>query len=507
MRHSSFIAKTALRELLSDTTPILLFLFLPLFLGFRGYSGIGTAKTEMIIPLCLVASLEAVLSKEQNGGIRNHEKYAFVLIGITYIASLATAINCHEHLVNSSGPLFQCAYLLLCVCAARKGKEDADKLIRCMLISCTLNFALSMLQICGGNPFNLYPKGTTYYDSQTLYFGEWLGIMGNIDIASIWLAVCTSFFFVSVFYRERKDTRADEEIGLILCIASGIIMGADAYKVALLVIVFLAPILSPRIREQIGTYAAVCILSAEVFLLTHEFIGWVHAERGCGYDYAGAFVLFLSAIYFIHRALFLQKMNFNKNKTIKARWFLLTYAILALVALLVIYNGSFSDQNPVGQIHNILHGIIDDSYGSGRIQIWRESVVGWKEAVKEKPLRLLFGCGGPLSEMADIRFNRDINEVVRLTTVVKNAHCIYLSWLYEYGLLGLLGTLYLIGTVFYRCIKTGRGERYLLPIAAFLTTCAFCQGQALTDVFVWYFIGAAIAENSEENEKKSKHER
>ncbi len=135
---------------------------------------------------------------------------------------------------------------------------------------------------------------------------------------------------------------------------------------------------------------------------------------GVDAGYAGLFVgglLCLHAVFPAHRRLMLASA-----------------AVILLAAAALIW--FFDPGGTLGQAHELLHGRAEDSFGSGRIFIWRNVI----PLIKERPL---FG-GGPdtLSRRMTVYFSR--GDVVRS---IDAAHNEYLNILANQGIFALLSYL------------------------------------------------------------------
>ena len=55
---------------------------------------------------------------------------------------------------------------------------------------------LSILQLCGWNPFGLYPAGYNYYDGYKAYSGAYLGTIGNVDLVAAFLCIAIPILWI-----------------------------------------------------------------------------------------------------------------------------------------------------------------------------------------------------------------------------------------------------------------------------------------------------------------------
>lgn len=117
------------------------------------------------------------------------------------------------------------------------------------------------------------------------------------------------------------------------------------------------------------------------------------------------------------------------------------------------------------ELSNILHGHLEDSYGSSRIRIWR----GCLALFPEHPL--LGGGPGTLAQRLDISFSRYVPETgATLRSYVDNAHNIYLGHLINTGVLGVLAYLSLLLSSVYGALR----RSYQNGCYTACALCVFC---------------------------------
>jgi len=101
----------------------------------------------------------------------------------------------------------------------------------------------------------------------------------------------------------------------------------------------------------------------------------------------------------------------------------LVLAVLAAVYVIPFENGFLYE------LHSILHGQLSDTFGSGRIRIW-------KEVLRRVPDNLLFGTGPDTMILAGIEPFRRVDEVYgEIVAHIDSAHNDYLNILFHQGLL------------------------------------------------------------------------
>ena len=100
------------------------------------------------------------------------------------------------------------------------------------------------------------------------------------------------------------------------------------------------------------------------------------------------------------------------------------------------------------ELSQVLHGNIDDKFGSSRIKIWR----GCLALFNENPI---FGSGpDTLALRVDIQFARFVPETGKiLQTSVDNAHNEYIGYLINTGIFGLAAYLFILALGLVRLLK------------------------------------------------------
>lgn len=233
-------------------------------------------------------------------------------------------------------------------------------------ISSVVFSLLSFTQLAGLNPFELYPKGLTFYDAEVAYRGSYLGTIGNVDLVAAFLTLAIPILLCLPLFM--KETRIQilrfPAFGLIITLIKSKVM-AGVLGLALGLVLSL-PLMIP-LKKKYKVILIVSIVAMLVgFLLTIKF--WIYPSEG---------VIF--------------------------------------------------------ELHEILNGRLDDSFGTWRVYIWRN-------VVKIIPERLWFG-GGPdtLAVRMNVYFDTyNENQIHTVRAVIDTAHNEYLNILVNQGLFALL---------------------------------------------------------------------
>ena len=157
-------------------------------------------------------------------------------------------------------------------------------------------------------------------------------------------------------------------------------------------------------------------------------------------------------------------------------------AALCLAALAAVYAYG-GNSGTLHELSQLLHGHVEDSYGSSRVAIWRECL----RLFGESPVT----GGGPdtLALRTDMTFSRFVEETgSTISTHVDNAHCEPLGYLVNLGLLGALP---------YVALCAGSLRRFFrgcAPAAGGALCCYYVQslfglGLCIVVPLVWIYMG------------------
>ena len=168
------------------------------------------------------------------------------------------------------------------------------------------------------------------------------------------------------------------------------------------------------------------------------------------------------------------------------KWLLLGFGLLALGGLVLLWLVDL----PIGllhELHEILHGRFQDSFGTGRFYIWRQMLA-------RIPDRLWLGVGPDAARFSGldpfIRYDEAGKEVARAT--ITDAHCYPLHILYCQGLPALLCWLGAVGTVLIHWVRARRDRAAAIlggDLVCFLCAMLFCFSSVIVMPFFWLAMG------------------
>lgn len=198
-------------------TILLLTIFLFGF-GSEGYSQIMQAKFSIYLWLCVIYILtmfgiavyrlvcKDILWPEPGGilslcrSVGYIEKFSVLYLLLTWISAIfspywpRTVVGVSRY----EGALTISLYVISFLLIASFGKPMK---IQLWVMGTMLIFfcAICFVQISGGNPLGLYPKGLSYFDAGIKYSGAYLGTIGNVDLVAAFLSLCVPVLLIALF--------------------------------------------------------------------------------------------------------------------------------------------------------------------------------------------------------------------------------------------------------------------------------------------------------------------
>ena len=305
-------------------------------------------------------------------------------------------------------------------------------------------FAVVLIQRAGGNPFGLYPEGSGYE-----FAPDFQGTIGNVDMCSAYLVILCSLFLPELVGVFRSSSRPSGAEGTVSS--------------------------SKKIFSFLYTCLLLVSLAAAVYLLftIHVFSGQ----------------LALAVLVAVVLVRLLPK---------KARLPVLLLLLAAVLLLVWFWPGA--ETGDLWELHEILRGRPQLSFGSNRVAVWVYSAGLAQE-------RLLTGGG---SDTFELRFNRYIGDNglvvpasqgdVPLPAYFDNPHNEYIAHLVNHGLPALLLFAGLILLLVFLRPRTGtaRSPALLTPCAAAVLCYAvqafFSFSVCLVAPMFWVIAGMCAAE-------------
>lgn len=425
------MAHTRICRWLTDKYILLMLLVFPLFCGGSGYQQLTRSKFLFFAAATGIwlAGLAVFGLLALRGGARPKRPSALhCLAGAFLLWSCVSALaSAHGKTVllgagRYDGLLSTLLYGAVFLGVSATG-QARRRYFAALALSGSLCCAVAIGQLCGKNPLGLFPSDYTYYDGGVRYAGAFLGTIGNVDLLADFLCLSIPLFWADLVQKgDRLSVLLLAAAGLecFVLAASGVSSGALAAAVAL---ALGCPVLLQSPRQVQKAMAGLLVL------LLCALLGRTVSFTGGRMHLCWPLLVLLP----LPGALlcFPRRLSTRPDRRIPQRLALLLCAAAAGGFLLLWFWPGGS--GTVYELHRVLHGQVEDSFGSSRIRIWRDCLA----LVREHPL--LGGGPGTVAQRLDIHFQRTVAETgATLRTVVDNAHNEYLTTLLDLGIPGLL---------------------------------------------------------------------
>lgn len=476
-------------EWLTDRYISLMLLVFPLFTGFQGYGNITRSKYLFFLTvtsLWLLALIGLILAARSAPRLENAGKIVLAFALWACVSSAASPFM-RQSIVGASrydGLLTLLMYvgIFLGVSAYGKWRKRYAVLLTVSAAGC---IAVSLAQISGSTI--LFPNGYTYYDAGVLYVSKFLGTIGNTNLLA-------AFFCLVIPICAAADAFGWPHRGLMRLTAlfGACLLSFTESSGGMVALAAAAAVCAPLL-------AARGVLSPMLDAVAFVPVG-LAAGRLLNADWtAAAALLFLAALCIAASRIF-RRVPTEKH----CRIVLVLLAAAVFLSLLAVYFWPVGE-GTIYELSQLLHGRVRDDFGSRRIQIWRE-------ALKLVPERPLLG-GGPdtLALRIQLDFSRYFPALGQtLTTYTDNAHNVYLGYLVNLGLPGLLSYLALIALSLLRIFRSREAHISVLGGALICawTENFFGLGLCLVAPVMWVLWGLLFSQEHtqkttgvEQNEK------
>lgn len=305
------------------------------------------------------------------------------------------------------------------------------------------------LQLAGLNPLGLYPDGLHWADANLKYSGAYLGTVGNAGLTGTVLACAAVLFAFRLIAEGFRSLRALLLIPLFGALALIGRMRISAPVLALLLSGWLALPLLVRSRSGLFRWGTVLLFAAFSF-----FLGRLNP------------VLFPCAAGAAVCAFLLRKLPDRSGCRLPV-WILTVLLPLGTLLALLAYRG---DSRTAAELSLMLRGECEDSFGNGRIYIWRQVL----QAARKQ---LLLGSGPDTLSLLGLEpWVWSNGWGVTVTSAIDAAHCEYLQTLVCCGLPAALCHLGLAGCSLWRLLRRSSDSAVCLAAPALCYAVCACFG-------------------------------
>ncbi|MBQ9326106.1 MAG: O-antigen ligase family protein [Clostridia bacterium] len=358
---------------------------------------------------------------------------------------------------------------------------DVKKTARIAALGIGVYLGVVLLQYADLNPLRLFPKGRSVFTNY-----EFQGTLGNIDMVNVYLTLTVPLALGSyVFLKERA---------VFLCLGMGgvllqCLMEVQSGQMAMVLMAMMllcAALAAPKYRTRALTVLglmAFCAMLRELVMLP-----WLDGGDGIAFGlwhpwrtaaWAGTGVLCMVC------AVLLRRTSWRLSKKEMAG----AAACMCVIALLLVFLLPLdASRGGLYELHEILHGRAQDSFGSWRWGVWRYTLDMARSAG-------IFGNGPDTFYEALSGYLKAHS--LTLPENFDTPHNLYLGILINHGPLALLSYLALL---VYLCVRlyrlhTQSGWVLFCALILYAFVSLFMFSLCLVSPMAWCVLGMASAES------------
>ena len=351
-------------------------------------------------------------------------------------------------------------------------------------VSAILVALIGILQFYGMDFLKLWPNHIPEYHVENFYRIFFRSTLGNVNIVSTYVCVAillSGFLFIKTKTKWRYLWLAGSGLNFWLMELAG----ADSGRVGLLVATLLA---IPIIVESLKTLGRALILFSSwiaVYTLQKLFYEVVILNSR---TFSSLLPFIAAVVVLLAAGVIFAKRGKELGRDDPVRWklgiVLIVVCLAAGITGVEILGRSDAEAGNTGivyEMREIMHGNIQDRFGTSRVYIWRN-------ALEAYPNRPLIGTGPDTFAQA---FPREAQSVYG--EFYENAHNEYVQILICQGILGLICYLvFLVATLAKSVPKAFRNPMIAAALAAFAGYCVqafFNLSLPIVSQFIWLFAG------------------
>lgn len=474
-----FKTSSDILEVITEVYISLMLLVFPLWMGMNGYIDTTGTKysffeysTIVYLAVMMIVSLEMMIIGKYHEVSERLRHFGTVQV----LVALYAAFCCISALLSDYGfavwiglgqyeglrSIILYVAIFLCVSFFGRFKRYYIYIFSTVVI---VNAIIGFLQYSGLNPFFLFPEGYTYHDAFILYSGQFMGTFGNADVLSAYLSIAVPIIYAGYIIFDKHELLL---VPLFLGVLLLLINGASAGIVGACAGIFISLPIAADSRIRFAK-AWICLGVMLISLSVFTSISVIYEEGLTRVQfYPGAISLFTAisgAVVMVGGAVFIRRDHMRPWESGKVRKLLLIFIIFsALLTVIVIWAYPFPS-GLLQEAHQILHGNLDESFGSSRFRIWAE-------VLRLIPEHFWFG-GGPdtLAERMTFSFQRYSETLGKtIETNVDAAHNDYLNIFVNTGIFSLLAYLLALTVTIIKSSKICLRDKLIYPcLASFLS--------------------------------------
>ena len=399
---------------------------------------------------------------------------ALVFVAVCFLSAVFSPFDFGEIIIGHryTGLLTQLLLAMILIGVSRFGHCREQHFIA-FGISITILGVICILQKLGINVFGFYPGNRTYYD-----YPSFLGTIGNIDTLSAVISLAVPLF-LGLFVKTEVSYGILYLIPLFFSAMILTLGGAESGLLGVAVVFVVTPAFLIRSTKDLRwTLGGFAVVLAGVALGNTMGIGRANGVYFLRFNFEFPTVgyLVLSAV-FGATSWLLRFIRKEPSRRIFRNVFIVVAVVCVIGALTTIWSWP-GESGTLHEASQILHGHFEDYYGNDRIGIWRVTLAN----VPEAPL---LGGGPGTLRLRTVK-------TLRGGVVARLAHNVYLQYLVDTGILGLLSYLAIIITsLFVRRRDQWKPVHFALILAAlsYALQDFFNLGVPVASPFFWIVLG------------------
>lgn len=474
-----------LRETVTDWYLLLMLLVFCLWLP-EGFGNVEGPKFVFFAAVTLLwFVLLAGLSVKEGlpGGFFTPARVsALVFAAVCLLSSVVSPFGFRETFIGHryTGLLTQLLLAMVLIGVSRFG-HCRERHFIAFAVSITILGVISILQKLGMNVFGFYPGNRSYF-----YYTTFLGTIGHVDTLASVVGLAVPLF-LGLFVKSEASCSWLYFIPLFLSSMTLTMGGAESGMLSVAVVSVVAPAFLIRsMKELRRTLGGAAFMLAGVSLGRAMDFGRVDGVRVFQFKLE---TLTIACLVFSAVLIAVSWLLRFVRREPSGRMFRNAFIVAAVVCVIGAMTAVWFWPGESGTLYEasqILHGHFEDSYGNDRIGVWRVTLTN----VPEAPL---LGGGPGTLRLRTVKVLDD-------GLVARLAHNVYLQYLVDTGILGLLSYLAVIVT----SLVVRRRDRWkpvyvalILAALSYAVQDFFNLGVPSSSPFFWIVLGLLQTETHE----------
>ena len=471
MKDSLNKEKTIL-EVLADIYIFITILVFPLIVDKTGffhileckwYSYVTIATTYIVVNIVVI--LYFLLFKKTNVFKKSKlsiiQWLAIIFLAVNvlscFISPFFSKYNLFIGVGRGEGLIAMSLYILSFLCVSLFAKFKKRYITYFSIASILLNI-IAILQYIGFNPFNMFQNGIGTHNV------SFMTTIGNVDFISALYCILLSVSVGAYIFLD--DSKRWEKIVYIISILMGFFIigiidvqsGKVAFFATLLLILPFIILNNKRLSKFLIVISTIIMSYCTNIIINPEYHYDLH-KLGLYFQFNYyVVILIIISLLLILLSFKLSKLEYdisNKKRVIK--YYFIGLVICSVLAVGVLYFVNFKS-GMLYEIHELLHGNFDDTFGTYRVFLWKRTFA----LVPEFPI---IGSGPDTFAVRFMaKYTADIAAIGPLT-INDTAANVYLTMLINLGFVGLLNYLTFIFFQIKKGIKNINNYSAVLLIA------------------------------------------